>query len=136
MKSATNKWVASAAAHDPDILHLRISGLSYRAIAQKLGINHMAVSRALHRILSEARVERLKLADELIELELERLDAIIADAGGLINAMRESGQIDRIAPLLRVQLQAVADRVKVQGLAAPEKHEVTVTHEQALAELE
>jgi hypothetical protein len=68
----------STAARDAEAAQLRANGLTYQAIAEKLGLSHRDLARrAVERALAATVREP---ADELRQLELIRLDALWVEA--------------------------------------------------------
>lgn len=71
----------STAEVDAEACRLRVAGLTYRAIAEQLGIStshaHQAVQRAYRAVVREA-------AEDALTLELERLDHLQAEATELL----------------------------------------------------
>jgi hypothetical protein len=98
-------------------LDLRIGGMEYRKIAATLGV---ALSQA-HRLVSEAMAAVAELnrgkAEELREIEAAKLDAIERD----MRPRSERGDTNAAAVLVRV----VAQRAKLYGLEAAQKHEIS-----------
>ncbi len=108
---------AEVNAHDKQLqaLELRKAGVSYAAIAQRLGYRsgsgaHAAVGAALKRTQQEP-------ADEVRRLELERLDGMLLAIAGQIKGGNQ-GAIDRA-------LGIMARRAKLLGLDAPVRQDVT-----------
>jgi hypothetical protein len=129
-----------AAQRDARALELRAAGLSFRQIAQQLGVSvgaaHKAVTRGLDRTLQEP-------ADRLRRLERERLDRLQLAAGAVLRARHvviQGGKpvIDPVtgrpytdhAPALNAirTLIAIAERrAKLDGLDAPTKVDANVS---------
>ena len=130
---------ADTAERDAAACRLRTQGLSYRAIATQLGMAgpsnaHQAVERALKATVAEP-------ADQVRQLELDRLDALWAAAWAVLereHVVVNSGEIvidtrneDGLpllddAPVLKaVQtlLKVAERRAKLLGLDAPTKIE-------------
>ena len=57
---------------------LRLSGLTYHEIGDKLHISHTTASRAVRKTLKRLNEESRELAQELVALESMRLDALQA----------------------------------------------------------
>lgn len=104
-------------AHDRQLkaLELRKAGVSYQAIADQLGFRsrgsaHNAVMAVLRKTLQEP-------ADEVRQLELERLDALLM---GMYPQARKGNQgaVDRC-------LRIMERRAKLLGLDAPTKAELS-----------
>lgn len=66
------------AKRDTEVLDLRLSGLSPRAIAVKTGLGRAMVRDILQRALDDAAADREDRASNLLEVELARLDALHA----------------------------------------------------------
>lgn len=102
-------------------LDLRISGLSYRAIADKLSnsestISHVQIHRDIENELERLAGLRADKAETLRELELQRLDKII----NALDSWVASGNVGAV----NAWLKASERRSKLLGLDAPTKHEV------------
>lgn len=98
-----------------DALELRKSGLSYDAIATRLGYAHAsgahkAVTLALKRTIQEP-------ADELRRVEVERLDAALSAIWKKVLS-GDTWAIDRM-------LKIMERRAALLGLDAPQRREVT-----------
>lgn len=144
-KSATNARDLIALERATKILELRKKGLPYRAIGKKVGCAPNTVGQSLKKSFAELRAQRLDLAEDLLELELARLDKLIRRLEKAMTKMEtpragpdgkmtdQSSTLHNPANALR---QAIAERAKLLGLYQPEKHETTVTHEVALSQLE
>lgn len=97
-------------------LDLRISGLSFRAIGEKLGISHQQVYRDIESELARLADLRADKAETLRELELQRLDKIINS----LDAWVASGNVGAVNAWIKTSER----RSKLLGLDAPTKHEV------------
>lgn len=97
-------------------LELRIKGLSYRAIADRLKCSHETVRLDIEGELKRLADLNIEKAAELRELELVRLDKIIYSLSNWV----ESGNIGAAS----VYIKASERRSKLLGLDAPTKHEV------------
>lgn len=109
-------------------LELRAKGHPLRKIAKELGISHMHVSRLLKRGLE--RLDRLseKKAHHLRRVLLERLDRVIEKNFENADELAVVGDLDKAAAALNAVTKACAEQARLQGLYAPEKHEI-VTQE-------
>lgn len=104
-------------------LDLRISGLSYRAIADKLSkpddtISHVQVYRDIENELARLADLRADKAETLRELELQRLDKIINS----LDAWVASGNVGAV----NAWIKASERRAKLLGLDAPTKVDAKV----------
>lgn len=97
-------------------LELRIKGMSYRAIADRLKCSHETVRLDIEGELKRLADLNIEKAAELRELELVRLDKIIYSLSNWV----ESGNIGAAS----VYIKASERRSKLLGLDAPTKHEV------------
>lgn len=102
-------------------LDLRISGLSYRAIADKLSkpdstISHVQIYRDVENELARLAGLRDDKTETLRELELQRLDKIINS----LDSWVASGNVGAV----NAWIKASERRSKLLGLDAPTKHEV------------
>ena len=98
-----------------EALSLRLVGLSYDAIAERLEFaNRSGAFRAVQAALKKTLQEP---ADELRTLELERLDSMLLPM--MAQAKKgNQGAVDRV-------LRIMERRAKLLGLDAPTKQEVT-----------
>ena len=93
-------------------VELRKQGLSYRAIGQQLKTSDTTVRKALKRVFTRIREETSEKAEELIQLEAERLDDLFNAIWG--QAIKgDYAAIDRI-------IRIMDRRAKLLGLDAPE----------------
>lgn len=97
------------------VLELRQSGWSFRAIGEKLDISHVQAWQDFQNALTELREVSNDKADDLRQLELERLDALTK----ALEPMAMVGNTNSINAYLRVMER----RAKLLGLDAPEKKE-------------
>lgn len=102
-------------------LDLRISGLSYRAIADKLStpestISHVQIFRDVENELARLAELRADKGETLRELELLRLDKVVEHLASWV----ESGNVGAV----NAWIKASERRSKMLGLDAPTKHEV------------
>lgn len=99
-----------------EALSLRLVGLSYDAIAERLGFaNRSGAFRAVQAALKKTLQEP---ADELRTLELERLDSMLLPM--MAQAKKgNQGAVDRV-------LRIMERRAKLLGLDAPTKQEIRV----------
>ena len=108
------KWLTKAMVRRGDALRLRLSGASYREIAEKMGYAgpsgaHKAVDKALMEYISEP-------ADKLRKIELARLDTMeLALAKGVL-----AGDTDAI----RTKLKCMERRAKLTGIDEPLKVDI------------
>ena len=105
-----------AAARREKTLELRASGLSIRAIADKLGVSKSQVQRDIEKELQAAAEGRKKIAGLIIDLELAKLDALEKKAWEHITD-GELSAIDRV-------LRSMERRAKLLGLDPPAKVDV------------
>jgi hypothetical protein len=112
-ESMTSQKRLEAAERHRQALELRKEGLTFEAIAQRLGYGSVssafrAVQRTLRRTLQEP-------ADELRKLELERLDALWEN---LWDQRHKPHVVDRLLAIME-------RRAKLLGLDAPSKIDIT-----------
>ena len=129
---------------DARILNLRLRGLTYRQIADRVGCHYTSVGRSLHKSLGKMEAERIELGRKLVDFELRRIDGVIRTARQAVDqfsnlTVDEKGRASNRAELLdkplKIILQCVEQRAKLLGLYQPVEVNVT-THEDALKELE
>ena len=99
-----------------EALELRKKGMSYRAIAQVMGLTEAGAYGCVSRALNTLRTNATEKAEEVRDLELARLDRMLQIA----EAAAESGDISAIDRVLRIQER----RSKYLGLDAPAKAEI------------
>jgi hypothetical protein len=107
-----------AAARRIDALNMRKAGASYRAIGRKLGVSEAQAFRDVQTCLAELAAEQKQSAEELRQMELERLDAML-----LANWSRAMGS-EKVPADLKAQdriLRIMERRAKLLGLDAPTK---------------
>ncbi len=97
-------------------LDLRISGLSFRAIADKLGVSHVQIYRDIENELERLAELRADKAETLRELELQRLDKIINS----LDSWVASGNVGAV----NAWIKASERRAKLLGLDAPTQHQL------------
>ena len=92
------KKLTEAARH-LEILTLRRAGGTYRSIAERFGITRQAAYKNVKRELDEVRRESRESAQEILELDLDRLDAMFL---GLWNAATTGhlGAVDRAVRII------------------------------------
>ena len=117
----------SAVERRAQALELRKRGMSYRQIGQELGVSRNTAHRYVTEELDELRAETRASAEQLRDLELERLDQYLARLQPKI----EDGDEKAIATALRVQER----RAKLTGLDAPQRTEVTIGGESVIDRL-
>lgn len=111
-----------------EALELRKVGFSYRAIGEQLGISHEQAHRDVSNELERLAKLRTDKAEELRELELERLDVILAN---LMQYFLVSPQPQMAMAMLKVTEQ----RAKLLGLYAPSEIKIDDWRSQAIADI-
>jgi predicted DNA-binding protein (UPF0251 family) len=96
-----------------EALRLRVSGLTYEAIAEELGVSLGTAHSDVQFMLAKRRKQAAEDAEHVRELELERLDAAIYLVLGQIGK-ENLGAVDRLVKLNE-------RRCKMLGLDAPEQ---------------
>jgi len=100
-------------------LEFRKCGMTYRDIAKRTGVSFQQAHRDVNDELQRLRDANLSSADELRQLELERLDRAIA---GMMH------WIDAGSPIhVQALVKCIQERSKLLGLYEPEKQQVDVT---------
>jgi hypothetical protein len=100
-------------------LEMRKRGMSYQAIGDALGITMQGASLCVKRALERLRVETDEKAEDVRDLELERLDKLMHIA----QTAADQGELGAIDRILRIQER----RSKYLGLDAPAKTETHAT---------
>ena len=98
-------------------LELRIAGGTYRQIAQELGVSHTVIFENVLWALEERAEERGKLSDQLVQMELERLEKMTLSLWPRVR----NGDEKAINTLVRVMDR----RAKLLGLDQPAKTDLT-----------
>jgi hypothetical protein len=115
--SKNSKTRIAAAQRHTEALQLRLAGLTYRQIGERLGYTEQRAHRVVTEELARLNAERAEQAAEVTRLELERLDALLAVVWP--KAERgEMGALDRVLAIMN-------RRARLLGLDAPEKRELT-----------
>jgi orotate phosphoribosyltransferase-like protein len=93
--SKNSKQQAQARAKDREALELRKAGATYQQIADKLGISLSGAGVCVSRAMEALRLEVNEKAEEVLQLELDRLDHMLL---GLWDAARRgnTAAIDRV----------------------------------------
>jgi pyruvate-formate lyase-activating enzyme len=113
-RSNTNTGKAQAAAQRQlEALEYRKAGLPLRAIAGKLGVSHTQIATDIKTVMAVVLEECKESADELILLEVERLDGILLN----LRAKAIKGDVRANAELRKVS----ESRRKLLGLDKPVK---------------
>lgn len=100
-------------------LALRIGGLSFQAIGDKLGVTRQAAHALVVNALRDTNAQTAEAADELRRLELERLDT----AQAAIWEAVLKGDVQAVDRFVRISKR----RGELTGIDAPTKSEVKVT---------
>jgi hypothetical protein len=115
--SKASKTRVQAAKRHVEVLQLRLEGLTFRQIGERLGFSEQRAHQLVTEELARLNAERAEQAAEVTRLELERLDALLAAVWD--GASRgEVGAIDRVLAIMN-------RRAKVLGIDAPERRELT-----------
>lgn len=99
-------------------LELRKMGLSYRKIAEKLGVSHVQIYNDIKSELASLSDLNTGATEELRQLELERLDRIIA----ALDHWVQSGNTQAAIALLK----AMDTRAKLLGLYKPTEIKIDI----------
>lgn len=137
-RDSTSADAIETAQRHAEWFKLRLAAKSYREIAELHGVHHSTVQEAISRRLKETLAEP---ANELRELELGRLDALIDTAWTEATSLtatdgKEHGT--KLAYMEQVR-KLLADRRKMLGLDAPSKVQHSferLSDEELAAELE
>lgn len=104
-----------------DAIRLRIDGLSYQTIADRLGYaNRGAAFKAVEAGRREVLTEP---AEELVALESMRLDAMLRNASQVLEAAKADGDSELGLKALDRQLRISDARCRLLGLNAPARAE-------------
>lgn len=117
-KSKTGKGAVGKAINSAKALKLRLKGLNYREIGREIGVSHPQAYRYVIECLDQIREEMKETAEQVLMLELERLDGLTST----FYPKAIDGDIDAAGTVLRVMQR----RAKLLGLDAPTKTEARV----------
>ncbi len=117
-------------------LELRKRAYSYEQIGKALGISKQAAYVHVKKALEHLRLEVTEVTDEVKQLELARLDAMIARLWR--DAMPDDPNAEADHKKMETMLKVMDRRAKYLGLDAATKHEVFTVDaiDSAIAELE
>lgn len=99
-------------------LQLKQDGLSYRAIGEKLGVDHTQAWHDVKNAIAELNALKLDTAEDYRELELARLDMLTKG----LEPMARVGNPMAVNAYVKVMEQ----RAKLLGLYAPEKKDINI----------
>lgn len=116
-RSKTSPETCRRTAQEIESLELRMEDKQLWEIAKLHGVTPSCVSRRLQKCLKEAVARRAELADELLDLQLIRYDAIL-------QAMLPKIESEASVPHAEVALKTLTRRDKLLGLEAPVKHQL------------
>lgn len=118
-ESTTSNRRAEAAERTKQAVALRIAGATFAQIGERLGVSGQAAHKMVVKALAEIARQTAESAEQLRQMELQRLDALQASLWG--DAMKGDEQkVDRV-------LRVMARRAALLGLDAPAKQEITYT---------
>jgi Homeodomain-like domain-containing protein len=117
----------TGADHRLSALRLRKEGFTYDAIGDRLGISKQRAHQLVSEELTRLRTETPEAAEQVRQLELERLDAMIR----IITPQVKRGEI----PAMQTVLKIMERRAKLLGLDAPQEFTLLLKREvEALAD--
>ncbi len=99
-------------------LELRKEGWSFDQIADMMNITRAAASRAVQTALANIRKDCSELAEDVVSMELSRLDELLIVA----QALAKAGNLEAIDRVLKIQER----RAKYLGLDQPAKTQISV----------
>jgi hypothetical protein len=100
------------------VVALRLRGVQYRAIGAQVGISGQAAHQIVQRVLARKRKETNEIGEEVRDLEIERLDKMLAILSERIED--DPGDYQAMDRVFRIAER----RARLLGLDMPEKHEV------------
>ena len=109
--NTTSAAAARALSRQAQALELRRSGRSYSEIAQKLGISKSRAHELVRTGIDGARAQVAGSSDELLALELSRLDGLLAK----VYPMAAQGDLQAVDRVLKI----CERRARLLGLDAP-----------------
>lgn len=114
--SPTQPTRVRAAQRREQAFHLRLAGATYSAIGAALGISKQAAHSLVLETLDETRIKTAEAVAQVRELEVARIDAIVAKLWAQRGDPRTADTI----------LRAIDRRARLLGLDAPTKVEADV----------
>jgi hypothetical protein len=117
-------------------LELRKSGLPYAKIAEKLGVSLSVAHKDVASKLGELREYGLRLAVEMRQMELERMDESLLEVKQAMIAARKKQDHDLILKCVDRQIKISESRRKLMGLDMPQRIDVTSGGEQIQKRIE
>ena len=117
--NATRKLEASAAENRVKALDMRKQGKTYQQIAEALGVSVSTAHKYIKSSLQELADLRIDGADELRQMELERLDEALS------NVTASQDYKDGDPQSIQVYIRLSESRRKLLGLDAPAKQDIT-----------
>ena len=118
MANATGHYILTARELERAAYELRLQGLSYTAISDRLGRPRSTVHRAVQRALARRIAEIDGMAEQLRQMELDRLDRLLSRL--------EQRIADGDPAAVNSARQLIEARAKLLGLNAPEQRDLTV----------
>ena len=118
MQSATAPARLRAAHRRTKVVQLRLAGRTLADIGRELGCSPQRVHAILTQEMQSAQGLRAETAEELLQLELHRLDTLQAAVWDKALA----GDLKAVETALRV----IDRRVRLRGLDAPTRSQITV----------
>lgn len=111
-ESTTSARITEGAERQKQAVALRIAGATFAQIGDRLGVTAQAAHKMVVKALADTAKKTAESAEQLRQMELQRLDALQASLWP--DAMRGDEQkVDRV-------LKIMAQRAKLLGLNAPE----------------
>lgn len=108
-----------------EMLDMWLRGHTYRQIATHFDLaDHATVVRQVQREIRDRAEQRADLADQAIELQLQRIEQILQTHMRIATNENEPLHAARSA---RIALEAIDRLNRMLGLDQPQRHEVTVT---------
>lgn len=126
----TKARMVKAKEREKQVLALRKAGFSYEVIGKQVGLSRAGAYKAVKRHMEKIDAECTDLADDVRQLELQRLDEITSTIWPYV-IQGQTQYIDRI-------LKVMDRRARYLGIDAPEKQEIrqeVVEGDSALSEL-
>lgn len=117
-------------------MRLRVAGLTWPEIARDLDLALSTIYEAVQQETARAREEIAETSRDLVDLQQQRLDNVIAHANARLLKFgngKDSAGAHTISAL-RVIIAAEERRAKLLGLDAPSKQEISIVADEARAE--
>jgi transcriptional regulator with XRE-family HTH domain len=110
-----------------EALDWRLRGLTYRQIAEQMGVSHQTAHNLVEKALLETAKQRFKNAETYIGLEIAKLDRLEAKANAEMQKAEkaEKGDPGAVFAAIALLVKLSGRRCRLMGLDAPARAEIT-----------